>query len=77
MGYPGSCDHEYALEEAVEELQGVTVLLDGRIDGFTGTCPTCEALFDIGAEIVDGKVKRVFLLKRVEVAATIIKNLNT
>ena len=77
MGDVGSFEHAYRLEEAVNELKGVTVLLDGRIDALTDECPKCEALFDVGAEIVDGKVTRAFPLREVEVRAIIIKNLQT
>jgi hypothetical protein len=48
MGDVGSCGHAYRLEEAVDELEGVTVLLDGRIDDLTGDCPRCKAVFDVG-----------------------------
>jgi hypothetical protein len=77
MGYPGSYEHEYALGETIPELQGVSVLLDGRMAAFSGDCPNCEALFEVGAEIIDGKVRRLFFLRQVKVAATIIKHLNT
>lgn len=77
MGDGGSYNHEYELGEAVDELKGVTVLLDGRIDALTGECPYCEVVFDVGADIVDGKVTRVFPLRLVEIRATIIKKLKT
>src|SRR2546428_5351827 len=77
MGDIGSYSHEYGLGNTVDELKGVTVLLDGRIDALTGECPHCEAVFDVGAEIVDGKVTRVFPLRQVEIRATIIKNLKS
>lgn len=64
MGYGGSCGHEYTVGEKVDELEGVSVLLDGRIDDFIGDCPHCETLFDLGAEIVKGRVKRVFILRQ-------------
>jgi len=77
LGDVGSYEHEYRLGEAVDELKGVTVLLDGRINALTGECPHCEAVCDSGAEIVEGKVVRVFPLRQVEVRAIIIKNLQT
>jgi hypothetical protein len=70
MGDFGSCVHEYKLGEEVIELKGVTVLLDGGIEDFIGNCPLCGALYDVGGEIVDGRIKRVFILKRVEFIAT-------
>lgn len=77
IGDVGSYMHEYMPGKDVDELKGVTVLLDGRIDALTGECPHCEALFDVGAEVVDGKVTRVFILRQVEVVATIINKLTT
>jgi len=77
LGDVGSYEHAYRLGEAVDELKGVTVLLDGRINALTGECPHCEAVCDSGAEIVEGKVVRVFPLRQVEVRAIIIKNLQT
>ncbi len=66
MGYFGSCEHEYVLDEAVDELAGVSVLLDGRIDDFIGGCPKCKTYFDVGGEIVAGKVVNVFILHPVK-----------
>ena len=74
MGYPGSYEHEYTPGETIPELQGVSVLLDGRIAAFSGDCPNCEALFDVGAEIVAGKVTSVFLLKRVKVVSKMVRS---
>lgn len=65
MGYPGSCLHVYQLAEVIPELQGVSVRLDGRIADFSGDCPTCAALFVVGAAIVDGKVEQVFVVKQI------------
>ena len=62
MGEPGSCLNYYALGEPVEELQGVTVVLDGRIDAFIGECKDCKAFYDCGAEIIEGRVTRVWAL---------------
>ncbi len=55
MGDYGSYDHVYKLGETIPELKGVTILLDGRIDDFVGSCPECEALFDVGARYFRGK----------------------
>ncbi len=38
MGYVGSYSHVYKLGEEIPELEGVNVLLDGRIDNFNGHC---------------------------------------
>lgn len=73
MGYLGSCEHYYKLGEKVHELEGVTVLLDGRIDDFNGDCEKCGRFFNIGAEIVRGRVKRVWVLKEYMRAAELIK----
>ena len=64
MGYPGSCMHHYKLDEKIDELEDVSVVLDGRIDDFIGDCPNCDAKFDLGAEIANGTVKRVFILNK-------------
>jgi hypothetical protein len=69
MGYMGSCQHEYTLGKEVDELEGVTVLLDGRIADFSGSCPKCDARFDVGANIVAGKIEKLFIIRQVEVAA--------
>lgn len=69
MGYIGSCNHWYKLDEKIDELKGVNVILDGRIDDFIGDCPKCEKFFDLGAEIVDGRVERVWILKEVVLIA--------
>lgn len=62
MGDYGSCLNEYKLNEKVEELKGVSVVLDGRVDDFIGDCAYCGKFFDLGAEIKDGRVEKVFLL---------------
>lgn len=63
MGYMGSCQHYYKIGKKVDELESVSVVLDGKIDDFIGDCPSCDAMFDLGAEIIDGKVGKVFILK--------------
>jgi hypothetical protein len=62
MGDAGSCVNYYRLGDEVEELRGVTVSLDGRIDDFTAGCDSCKSHWDVGGEIVDGKVVRVWNL---------------
>lgn len=62
MGDIGSCVNEYKLGEKVDELDTVSVVLDGTNDDFIGDCPNCDKFFDFGAEIVEGKVERVFIL---------------
>lgn len=62
MGYLGSCEHFYKLNAEIDELKGIDVLLDGRIDDFIGDCEKCGRFFDIGAKIVKGKVKKVWIL---------------
>lgn len=73
MGDLGSCGHNYKLNQKIHELKGVNVVLDGRIDDFIGDCEKCERLFDVGAEIVKGKVVKVWILKEVKPQAIIIK----
>ncbi len=73
MGELGSYSHIYTTGETIPELQGVSVRLDGRIDDFIGDCPKCEALFDVGAEIVEGKVTEVFILQQVKVRAMLVR----
>lgn len=63
MGDFGSCVNEYKLGEKVEELKGVSVLLDGKNDDFIGDCPHCGKFFDLGANIIKGRVEKVFILK--------------
>ncbi len=60
MGDIVSYANVYELGQRVKELAGANVLLDGRNDDFIGHCPKCRAYFDIGAQIVAGKVTRVF-----------------
>ena len=62
MGDIVSYANVYKLGQRVKELAGVSLLLDGRNDDFIGGCPKCRVYFDIGAQIVVGKVKRVFFL---------------
>lgn len=64
MGEVGSCLNNYKLKEKVEELKGVSVLLDGRIDDFIGDCEYCDKFFDLGGEIKDGKVEKVSFLHK-------------
>lgn len=75
MGYLGSCEHYYKLGEKVHELDGLTVLLDGKTDDFNGDCDECGRFFDVGAEVIHGKVKKVWILREVIPQATIIKKL--
>lgn len=63
MGDDGSCVNEYKLGEKVKELKVVSVLLDGKNDDFIGGCPHCEKFFDLGANIVKGRVEKVYILK--------------
>ena len=65
MGYLGSFSHNYKLNAAIPELKEVSVILDGRIDDFIGDCPKCEKFFDLGAEIINGKVVKVWILKEI------------
>lgn len=69
MGEGGSCSYHYRLGESVDELQGVSVMLDGRNDDFIGRCPECDEHYYYGAEIIDGRVVRVWLLTRDAAAA--------
>ncbi|KKQ41849.1 MAG: hypothetical protein US60_C0028G0004 [Microgenomates group bacterium GW2011_GWC1_37_8] len=63
LGDYGSCLNEYKLKEKVNELSNTSVTLDGKNDNFIGDCPNCDKFFDLGAEIVDGKVEKVFFTK--------------
>ena len=63
MGKYGSYRHNYKLKQRIPELRGTTVLLDGKIDDFAGDCIECNRFFDIGAEIVNGSVERIFILR--------------
>lgn len=62
MGDVGSCVNVYELGEKVEELKGISVLLDGKVDDFIGDCPKCGEFFNLGANIVNGSVEKVFIL---------------
>jgi hypothetical protein len=56
MGDFGSYDHYYKLNERIPELDGTSIVLDGNVDDLGGDCAHCGTWFDIGAEIVKGKV---------------------
>lgn len=62
MGEWGSCENYYEIDEPVEELKGVSVILNGENDDFISICPECKEAGDFGAEIVQGKVVRVWSL---------------
>lgn len=66
MGDFGSCLNEYKLKEKVEELKGVSLILDGRIDDFIGDCPNCDKFFNLGAEIINGKIEKIFILSSLD-----------
>lgn len=63
MGEPGSCVNYYRLGQAVPELKGVTVRLDGTNDDFVGSCPHCDAFLLFGAEILRSVVVAVWPLE--------------
>lgn len=63
MGQIESCQNTYQLGQNVPELQGVSVVLDGRINDFIGTCE-CGAFFDVAARIHMGKVMNVWVLPK-------------
>lgn len=63
MGDFGSYSHSYKLDEVVSELEGVTIVLNGKVDDFNGDCEKCGRMFDVGAEITSGKVTRVWVLR--------------
>jgi len=69
MGDTWSCLNTYTRNEAIPELLGVSVLLDGRIDAFRGECPHCETLDEIGARISKGRVTKVWPLGVIEKVA--------
>ena len=73
MGDFGSYANEYKLNQNIPELEGINVVLDGRINDFTGDCEVCDKCFDVGAEVVKGKVKRVWVLKEWKPQANIVK----
>lgn len=66
MGDFGSFAHVYNLNQKIPELKGIDVVLDGRIDDFIGDCENCDKFFDVGAEIVKGKVTRVWILEKIK-----------
>ena len=71
MGEVGSCGNYYALGDEVAELQGVSAMMTGKRgdDDFIGGCDACDQYADYGAEVVAGRVLRVWLLPRVTVNA--------
>ena len=73
MGDFGSYSHEYKLNQDIPELEGVDVVLDGRIDDFSGDCIKCGKFFDIGAKIAKGKVIKIWFLKESIPQATFVK----
>ena len=64
MGDYGSCINNYKLKENIPELKKVSVILDGRIDDFIGDCSNCGKFYDFGAEIIEGKVMKVWILNK-------------
>ncbi len=62
MGDFGSCIDRYKLGQEVDELKGVTVSLNGKEEGFCGSCSHCHKFFDLGGEIDKGKVIKVFFV---------------
>ncbi|MDO8618591.1 MAG: hypothetical protein Q7R49_01445 [Candidatus Daviesbacteria bacterium] len=75
MGDLGSFGHPYKLGEKIQALGNMTILLDGKINDFTGDCDKCGRFFDVGAEIVDGIVIRVWVLNEM-IPITIAKDIN-
>lgn len=72
MGDFGSCVNVYKLDENVAELEGITLVLDGKIDDFIGDCPECGKFFDLGAKIVKGRVTKVWFLNEVIPQASVV-----
>ena len=74
MGEVGSSGNYYKLEENIPELKNTNIVLDGKNDSFCGDCPKCGTdannanwvLYDFGAEIVDGKVVKIWRLINTE-----------
>lgn len=66
MGEIGSCMNYYNLNQSVDELKGVSVVLDGRNDSFIDECPKCNEFNDYGAKITKGKVKKVWAIEGLE-----------
>ena len=64
MGDGGSCLYHYDMGEPVQELEGITVTLDARNDSLIAECKVCPAFYDFGAEIVEGRVMRVWYMPR-------------
>jgi ssDNA-binding Zn-finger/Zn-ribbon topoisomerase 1 len=74
MGDYGSCVNCYRLREKIAELGETSARLDGKNDSFIGDCPKCyerklkrnnyiSKYYDFGADIVKGKVMKVWLLE--------------
>lgn len=58
------CNDFYDLGDKVPELGNMTVTLNGENDSFIGTCPKCEKWGDLGAEIKDGAVIKMWYLQK-------------
>lgn len=56
------CGDYYDLGDKVPELGNMSIILDGENDDFIGTCPECKEYSDIGAEIKNGAVVKMWAL---------------
>lgn len=71
QGEMGSCVNFYDVGEQVPELHGIqAAVLDGGNDDFIGACPACHAWADVGAEIKNGAVVRVWALMLHKIGAS-------
>ncbi len=61
-GRGGMCDSYYELNELIIPLHGITMTMDRNQDWFIDSCPKCKVFLDFGADVIDGRVVRVFEL---------------
>lgn len=62
-GYGGMCTDYYELHQEVIPLTGITMIMNRDNDWFIDECPKCKEFLDFGADIENGRVRRVFVLK--------------
>jgi hypothetical protein len=61
-GDGGHCDNYYELHQEVIPLKGMTMTMNRDSDWFIDRCPYCETWFDMGADVENGRIRRVFAL---------------
>ena len=60
----GMCVDFYELHQEIVPLKGITMIMDRSTAWFIDSCPKCKEFLDFGADVENGRIRRVFALEK-------------